>query len=139
MNQFFHQDHEYFRQTEIIIFIHILSRRLGNLLFKMMFIWKQNCKRMTNKTVDPSSYILETWRKTFALRERCPYSELFWSAAFFSIRTEYGEIFCISPYSVRMHKNPGKMRTRLTLNTDYFYAVLRESYLCSSMVSGESE
>ena len=59
---------------------------------------------MTNKTVDPSSYILETWRKTFALRERCPYSELFWSAAFFSIRTEYGEIFCISPYSVRMRE-----------------------------------
>ena len=115
MNQFFHQDHKYFRQTEIVIFIHILSRRLGNLLFKMMFIWRQNCKRMTNKTVDPSSYILETWWKTFALRERCPYSELFWSAAIFSIRTEYGEIFRISP--LRIQSECGKLRTRITPNT----------------------
>ena len=30
----------------------------------------------------------------------------------------------ISPYSVRMRENPGKMRTRITPNTDSFYAVL---------------
>ena len=29
----------------------------------------------------------------------------------------------ISPYSVRMWENAGKMRTRLTPNTDTFYAV----------------
>ena len=29
----------------------------------------------------------------------------------------------ISPYSVRMRKNAGKMRTRITPNTDSFYAV----------------
>ena len=34
----------------------------------------------------------------------CPYSELFWSA-FSIIRTEYGEIRIISPYSVRMREN----------------------------------
>ena len=34
----------------------------------------------------------------------CPYSELFWSA-FSRIGTEYGEILCISPYSVRMREN----------------------------------
>ena len=39
-----------------------------------------------------------------ALREKCPYSELFWPA-FFRIRTEYGEILLISPYSVRMREN----------------------------------
>ena len=38
------------------------------------------------------------------LREKCPYSELFWSI-FSSIRTEYGEIRSISPYSVRMQEN----------------------------------
>ena len=38
------------------------------------------------------------------LREKCLFSELFWSA-FSRIRTEYGEIFCISPYSVRMREN----------------------------------
>ena len=38
------------------------------------------------------------------LHEKCPYSELFWSA-FSRIWTEYGEILCISPYSVRMREN----------------------------------
>ena len=38
------------------------------------------------------------------LREKCLYSELFWSV-FSRIRTEYGEIRSISPYSVRMWEN----------------------------------
>ena len=33
-------------------------------------------------------------------------------------------ILLISPYSVRMRENAGKMRTRITSNTDTFYAVL---------------
>ena len=37
------------------------------------------------------------------LHEKCPYSEFCWSA-FSRIRTEYGEILCISPYSVRMRE-----------------------------------
>ena len=37
---------------------------------------------------------------------------------FSRIWTEYGEI--ISPYSVRMRENEGKMRTRITTNTDTF-------------------
>ena len=39
-----------------------------------------------------------------ALRQKCLYLELFWSA-FSRIRTEYGEILLISPYSVRMREN----------------------------------
>ena len=38
------------------------------------------------------------------LRERCLYSGLFWSS-FSRIRTEYGEILCISTNSVRMREN----------------------------------
>ena len=38
------------------------------------------------------------------MREKGPYSELFWFA-FSRIRTEYGEIRSISPYSVRMREN----------------------------------
>ena len=38
------------------------------------------------------------------LRKKCPYSELLLSA-FSCIRTEYGEIRSISPYSVRMREN----------------------------------
>ena len=38
-----------------------------------------------------------------ALPKKCPYLELFQSA-FSNIRTEYGEINRISPYSVRMQE-----------------------------------
>ena len=47
---------------------------------------------------------IECYFQKCALRKKCPYSELFWSA-FFRIRTEYGEIRGISPYSVRMREN----------------------------------
>ena len=36
--------------------------------------------------------------------KKCPYSELFWSV-FSRIRTEYGEILRISPYSVQIREN----------------------------------
>ena len=39
-----------------------------------------------------------------SLREKWPYSELFWRA-FFRIRTEYEEIICISLYLVRLRGN----------------------------------
>ena len=48
---------------------------------------------------------------SFPLRKKYPYLELFWSA-FSRIRTEYGEIL-----------ECGKMRTRITPNTDTFHAV----------------
>ena len=38
------------------------------------------------------------------LREKCPYSQLFWSA-FSHIRTEYGEILRVPTYSVRIPEN----------------------------------
>ena len=39
-----------------------------------------------------------------SLRKKCPYSGLFCST-FFLIRTKYGEIWSISPHSVRMQEN----------------------------------
>ena len=44
------------------------------------------------------------WTGTYALREKCPYSELLWFV-FSRIRTENREILCISLYSVRIWKN----------------------------------
>ena len=44
--------------------------------------------------------------------------------AFSRIRTEFGDILHISPHSVRMRENAGKMQIRITPNTDTFYAVL---------------
>ena len=47
-------------------------------------------------------FLRQSWAP--ALRKKCPYSELFWSA-FCRIRTEYEEIQSISPYSDRMREN----------------------------------
>ena len=41
--------------------------------------------------------------KVRTLREKCSYSEFFWSK-FFRIRTEYGEILIIPLYSFRMRE-----------------------------------
>ena len=54
------------------------------------------------------------------LRKKSPYSGLFWSA-FFPHFPAFG--LRISPYSVRMRENAGKMQTRITPNTETFYAV----------------
>ena len=58
----------------------------------------------------------------FSLREKCPISEFLWSV-FSGIRTKYGEIRSISPYSALLIQSKcGKMRTRKTPNTDTFQA-----------------
>ena len=49
-----------------------------------------------------------------SLHQKCSYLELFWSV-FFRIRSEYGE--------THIQSECGKMRTRITPNTDT-YAVL---------------
>ena len=59
----------------------------------------------------------------YILRKKYPYSELFWSSLFPHF-PHLDWIRSISPYSVRMRENAGKMRIRVTLNTDSFYAVL---------------
>ena len=41
---------------------------------------------------------------TTTLREKCPYSEFFWSI-FSHIWTNYGDLLCISLYSIRMGEN----------------------------------
>ena len=45
---------------------------------------------------------LKQWLET--LREKCPYSEFFWSV-FSHIQTEYEEMQSISLYSVQMREN----------------------------------
>ena len=65
------------------------------------------------------------------LREKCPYSALFWSA-FSRIWTECGEILHIPLYSVQMRENADQNNP----NTDTFYAMIRlymYMYLCIYM------
>ena len=54
--------------------------------------------------------------------KKYPYSELFWSA-FSHIRTEYGEIPSISPYSVLMRENADQNNTeyRHFSRSAYYY------------------
>ena len=52
--------------------------------------------------------------------------------AFSLIRTDYWEIRSIFPYSLRMRKNAGKIRTRITPTTDTFYAVYDANIKISS-------
>ena len=65
-----------------------------------------NCKLSHNEN---SAYYIktETEQRNRTLREKCPYLELFWSV-FFRIRTEYGEVLRIFPYSIQMWKNKGR-------------------------------
>ena len=44
------------------------------------------------------------YANVYSLREKCPYSEFFWSV-FSRIRTEYREVLRTSPYSVQMQEN----------------------------------
>ena len=58
------------------------------------------------------------------LREKCPYSEFFWSV-FSRIRTEYGEILRTSAYSVQMWENTDQKKLRIwTLFTQCSLLVL---------------
>ena len=60
---------------------------------------KKMRKRACESAVQVSMY--------HSLRKKCPYSEFFWSV-FSHVRTEYGEILRLSPYSVRMRENKDK-------------------------------
>ena len=62
-----------------------------------------------------------------SLSKKCPYWELFWSA-FSCIRTEYEETIRVSPFSVRIQENAGKMLMRTTPNTNNFYATRAINY-----------
>ena len=48
--------------------------------------------------------IAKSYHAFLTLREKCPYSQFFWSV-FSRVWTAYGEIRSISPYSVRMREN----------------------------------
>ena len=62
--------------------------------------------------------VFEQRNYEYLLSKKFPYSELFWSAFFSHFPAS------ISPYSVQMRENAGKMRTRITPDTDTFYTVL---------------
>ena len=68
------------------------------MLIKDLALWAALHKKITKSKILNEKDLKNT------LREKCPYSELFWST-FFRIWTDYGEIRSISPYSVRMQED----------------------------------
>ena len=64
------------------------------------------------KTIDIVRFVLTSLLYMHSLREKCPKMEFFWSV-FSCIRTEYGEIRSISPYSVRMWENRDQKKLRI--------------------------
>ena len=79
----------------------------------IIFVTKANCHFQSKKFLSIRYFNIVTtylyyvilvlsWK--IPLREKCPYSQFFWSV-FSLIRIEYGEILSISPYLVRMWEN----------------------------------
>ena len=67
----------------------------------------------------PKEILCNIWR--LKLREKCPYSELFWSN-FSCHRTESGQII-----SLRFQSEYVQMRTRITPNKDTFLRSVKQS------------
>ena len=73
--------------------------------------------------------MMKVWLKVmqrYSLRENYPYSELFWSA-FSRIRTEYGQILRISPYSVRMRENTDQKNSEYGKFFEWFLNISNSS------------
>ena len=87
-------------------------KRIKQLIFSLKL--SENC--MNRKYLIPLNllYIRKAIQRR-SLRKKCPYSELFWSV-FSRIWTEYEA-------SLRIQCECGKIRTRITPNTDTFHAV----------------
>ena len=90
----FKEDEETFKRNyRRISIISVLSKVFERLMYNQLYPY---FKKVFSK--------LHCSLTKKALREKCTYLELFWST-FSRIRTGYGEILRISPYSVRMREN----------------------------------
>ena len=130
---FQHFSKEMWRQQFEKIFINklYLFTRIISQAFRKYIVLSGSCKCI-------KSYLANRWFEHitllklffYYLRVHCVKSVGIWSSsgphfpAFSRIRTEYGKIRSISPHSVRMWENAGKMRIKITLNMDTFYAVV---------------
>ena len=65
---------------------------------------------------------IKKWNDLYALCKKCPHSDFYWSV-FDHIRTDYGDIRCLSLYSVRMRKSMEQK------NSKYGH-FSRSDYLC---------
>ena len=80
------------------------TENVSSLLFKPLIIFIKSSILDVWQGSEYASRITLYHQIHQTLREKCPYSELFWSV-FSRIWTEYGDIQSISPHSVRMREN----------------------------------
>ena len=96
-------------KNSLIIFIFVLLKQIykvvvwGLKIVRVTFFFAIRSGLLTHFLPLVTFCTTRKHEKT-TLREKCPYSESFWSV-FSRIRTEYGKTLRISPYSVRMRKN----------------------------------
>ena len=105
------------------------ARRLRCLTeFRMHFcVWLLNLLSFSFEKLNWTLIKLElikrrSFENFYSLREKRQYSDLFWSE-FFCIRTKYGEILRISPYSVRMWENEDQN------NSEYGHFLRSDCYI----------
>ena len=103
------------RKTITLMYPWSSNHQKVNLSYVIDLLVFQRLNFLTSNFVN-SKLAIKVQRKS--LREKGPYSGLFWSA-FSRTRTEYGEIL----RTLRIYSECGKMRTRTTPNTDTFYVV----------------
>ena len=72
--------------------------------FQSCYFSEQLRSIVSTKNVIELNFLLQFFLVHLTLREKCLYSEFFWSV-FSRIWTECAEILRISPYSVQMHEN----------------------------------
>ena len=91
-------------------------------------IFSSNSFHETNEGLQINDLVTYFWTESITLHKKSPFRN--YSGLHFSRIFPHPDwIRSISPYSVRMRENPRKMRTRITPNTDSFYAVVVNSFL----------
>ena len=107
---------------------HLLKKSLMESFIFCAVQWSTaSCK------IQESRIKMTSLRRTHTMREKCSYSEFFWSV-FSDNRTEYSKILRISPYSIRMQENKDQKKCKyghfLHSSKQQTHVFLNETFTC---------
>ena len=91
---------------------------------------KEGLQKKSSEKYKSGSKKMKEKKRQYALRKKSVFGVILVRifSAFSGIQTEYGEMQSISRHSVQMRENAGKMWTRITPDTNTFYAVIVMKY-----------